>query len=222
MGNKEIKIETPIVIVGMEGSGTSLIAGLFYYHGMWMGPIVPGDIRNPLGYFENRVLIKSLRNVKKTAKAKKAITRNILQMGYKGGVWGAKHSALLKWELWKDFNPHWILCRRPFEDIKNSHFKIDVLYKRNKPKLNEKRLLKKYRSTQKVLNRLRDEYGGIDLFADDIVNGDVQEISKTLEKFGLTPSEKVFKIIVRWFHMKLTKTEKQIIQITIYLNYVFH
>lgn len=41
------------LIAGVPRSGTSLIAGLLAYHGIWCGKCIPGDADNRYGYFEN-------------------------------------------------------------------------------------------------------------------------------------------------------------------------
>ena len=51
----------PILIVGAPRSGTSVTAGTLYKCGAWVGRMVPADIYNPKGYFENNDLYSYLR-----------------------------------------------------------------------------------------------------------------------------------------------------------------
>lgn len=44
----------PILILGTPRSGTSMTAGVFHQHGVWVGSCRPGSNRNPKGFFENK------------------------------------------------------------------------------------------------------------------------------------------------------------------------
>lgn len=49
-------LHKPIFVTGLPRSGTSLVAGLLHTCGAWVGDTVPGDDRNPRGYFEHVIV----------------------------------------------------------------------------------------------------------------------------------------------------------------------
>ncbi|KKN15737.1 hypothetical protein LCGC14_0982900 [marine sediment metagenome] len=129
--SRGIKIERPIIILGMARSGTSIVSSILKEHGIWCGTVRKDRPSNyPTGQHENlrvkRELITRYGRVEDIRKPVRYdqdwinIATDILRKDkYPGGRWFVKHSALYG-RLWKDFNPYYICIHRDSEDILNS------------------------------------------------------------------------------------------------------
>ena len=121
----------PIVILGTPRSFTSLTAGIFRDHGVWFGHCKEYHVWCPTGSCENLEMKKILKANKRTAIVAdgtlcpriEGYTEKILKImvdeGYLDGPLAFKHSAMF-WNVWKDFDPYFICCRRPKESVMKS------------------------------------------------------------------------------------------------------
>lgn len=105
----------PIVVLGAARSGTSMVAGLFHEHGVWVGDCREPDEYNERGYFENlalkRVLIDRWGHLKRDMAVadrqegfREQVEAILEEEGYVEGPWLMKHGALY-WPAWHEFDP---------------------------------------------------------------------------------------------------------------------
>lgn len=124
---------SPFVVLGAPRSGTSLVTGLLALHGVWTGTCKGGDWRNPKGYYESQPikqlllthagrLIHEAREAEPLDKGRwqELVGRAIIEDGYQGGSWAAKHGAVYA-PLWEsDFEPIFInVWRNPDAVLKS-------------------------------------------------------------------------------------------------------
>lgn len=57
------KYKKIFLIAGVPRSGTSMIAGLLSKHGVWTGKCIAEDVFNPLGYFENKQIVRIVKDL---------------------------------------------------------------------------------------------------------------------------------------------------------------
>lgn len=125
--------------MAMPRSGSSMTAGIFAQHGVWVGHHKAGG-RNPKGSFENTVLRnlvmtlydgKGLVERGETAQPipafRKLVENAIHGDGYRGGPWLWKGSVMY-WPAWFQFEPTWVVCRRPTEAIFQSSMREPYVY----------------------------------------------------------------------------------------------
>lgn len=111
------------MILTAPRSGSSIVAGLFALHGVWVGNTAPVDESNPKGNFEGTAvggvlddLYGPLATRGKEAVANRAAALSIAEAirtdGYRSGPWLWKGSAMY-WRAFVDLDPYWITVRRP-------------------------------------------------------------------------------------------------------------
>jgi len=146
MLNKKCNLyDSPIIIMGLPRSGTSLIAGIFQICGAWLGETVSGGKENPLGYFENTLIREHVNKKILTVHGcdplgvrklpapdslniipnlKETIHYLIHKQGYQSNKkWLYKEPNItLVWEIYRFAfeNAKWIIVRRNKDDIVNS------------------------------------------------------------------------------------------------------
>lgn len=175
-------VDPPIIVLGTARSGSSLTAGLLHYHGVWVGDCRPADKRNPKGYFENQEL-KFVRT--KGPVYFKEIQHILRNQGYKGGPWLVKHGPQHWWN-WLPLHPRFVLCRR------NKKFSVDSWMKHETKSLE---VMERYQRTKvkrdnEELDRVRDEYNGIEFHPGSLSKG-FTELFELFEKLGIEPNEDV-------------------------------
>jgi len=111
-----MKIREPIIIVGTPRSGTSMVAGLFHCHGVFVGECREADGLNPKGYFEN-IELDVLRSV--DLLQRRAVGKILCGQGYNGGPWLAKHTPRYH-HCWREFQPKFVKVRRDTEQVLRS------------------------------------------------------------------------------------------------------
>jgi len=179
----------PIVILCMGRSGSSLTAGIFHEHGVWVGDCLRADARNPKGYFENIEIKKALQ--KRSGRTidrvydydpgwREFVDREIERQGYSGGPWLVKHNAIF-WPVWGDYDPSWVLVRRDPEVIFRSIRKAGFCRWMNDAKLREVIQLH-----NDQMDYIRDTLGGVDVDTDAVVNGDHETLREAVEHCGLS------------------------------------
>lgn len=178
----------PIVIIGIPRSGTSMTAGIFAKHGVWVGKCREGTSMNPKGFFENLAVKRMIhRNfgTRLTAHNRLAwpvdgwqeeIEQILRREGYTDGPWLVKHGAMA-WPAWHEFSPHWVCVRR--------HNAVRSAPKVVRPAkgltMDE---IVAYNNEQ--MDIVRDEHGGVDVFTDEVVAGDYTSLERTFDACGLT------------------------------------
>lgn len=179
----------PVVIIGMPRSFTSLTAGIFRDHGVWFGKYKDSEYA-PTGSCENFRLKRILKSHsgpivhvgeecppfpgfrEKFEAVKK-------DEGYPGGPWGAKHSAVY-WNVWKDYKPKYICCRRPIEGVLKSGERV------NFASTNEAAYKKHY----KIMDRLVSNGLAVDVRGEEYFKGNWSELERAFEFCGLDFNQK--------------------------------
>jgi hypothetical protein len=185
----------PIIVVGTPRSGTSMTAGLFAQHGVWVGPCKDGDSKNPKGYYESlpfkELLISKCGRIVHAGQLARPIPRwtehvhSILaRNGYDGGPWLVKHSAMY-WPVWRDFRPIWVCCRRDPRAIERSGKASGYL---TKPQAIQPHI--------KQMEHLRDQHGAHEVWPETFVNGDFSALVPAFEEAGLTFNHQIAEAFV--------------------------
>lgn len=175
----------PIIIVSMPRSGSSMTAGIFAKHGVWVGPARKGDRYNAKGYFESlpfkELLIKHAGRIAPAGKLAKPVQgwreiaeNTIAKHGYTGGPWLVKHSAMY-YPVWHEFpNAKYICVRRDADEVMRSgkqsgFFRADDAVQ---PHI-------------EALDYCRDVLGGVDVDTAAVVAGDYSTLHKAFAYVGL-------------------------------------
>lgn len=178
-------LDRPIVVFGPMNSGTSLITALIHIGGAWIGITKEAKWRNPLGFFENKVLEKAIYRARKSGESmKRAILMEIKRQGYCGGLWCVKqfHNQLQPWL--DNFNSFWVFVHRDFESICKSRYKDP----RDQPITSEKEqkvksLINDFEKARKSIINNTDTY--FDIWPNKIINGDYEELKQLYNKTRL-------------------------------------
>lgn len=177
-------VDNPIIIISLPRSGSSMTAGIFARHGVWVGPYKEGDGKNAKGYFESlpfkHEIIKTVGRIvhkgilaPKVEGWKETALKLIRANGYDGGPWLVKHSAMY-YPLWHEFDAKYICVRRDPESIKASGKASGYL-------TNEKAI----KPHIEAMDHVRDHLGGVDVFTDDIVRGNFESLRNAFRYTGI-------------------------------------
>lgn len=125
-------IASPIIVTGLPKSGTSIVTGSIAAHGVWTGMCRPARSQNPKGFFENRRLTKlanseELRRMGRSA-FERAVQEILMKERYKGGPWVFKLPVSTNWYIWDRLSPLWVVVRRPYNKVLDSHKRIGLSY----------------------------------------------------------------------------------------------
>lgn len=161
-------IGRPIVILSSPRSGSSMVAGCFAAHGVWVGPDKEPDEMNPKGWFENQQLAH-LRF--RDALTPENVDEVIRKQGYTGGPWLHKHTPRYA-HCWRHFNPIWVFVRREIGSIAKSRMASNGLY--DDPNIETGRSVAL--EDQMAMNDVRDRVGGFDVWAGKIIAGDYSDL----------------------------------------------
>lgn len=186
----------------MARTGTSMTSGIFHHHGVWCGECRPGDERNPKGFFEHTAIKKllkkfygvDLQEVKRPIPGfRREVERILSSEGYVDGPWLVKHSAVY-YKTWHEFNPKYVLVRRPFDATVES---TRELHQGRFPEAQRKQIIKLH-------NDVMDEIAGVNVYTQDLIQGDYSSIKKAIEYCGLDYDESVVKEFIEpgyWHHV---------------------
>jgi len=184
------EVERPIVVACMGRSGSSMVTGILHEHGAWVGKCQgPDPKRNPKGYYENVA-------IKRHAEAYVSRPRimgvhdpipgwhgfvkaTIRREGYEGGPWVVKHFAAF-YKSWLSFSPKWVLPRRDDDAIMRSTRRAGFW-----KWASDDQLRSAIRVHQQALDHLRDYHGGVEVYSDDVVNGDRSSLRAAVNSTGL-------------------------------------
>lgn len=177
-------MDDPIIIISLPRSGSSMTAGIFAKHGVWVGPYRKGDTKNAKGYFESlpfkRAIIDRVGPIvhkgilaPKLKGWKADAVMLIKRHGYTGGPWLVKHSAMY-YPLWHEFDAKYICVRRDLKSVERSGQASGML-----------RNPKAIGPHVEAMDYVRDNLGGVDVFTDEIVKGDYSSLERAFDACGL-------------------------------------
>ena len=170
-----------IIILGLPRSGSSMVAGIFALHGVWVGTCKLADTHNPKGYFEN---IFFREYMQKNYPTVEAIEKIMVSDGYKGGPWLWKVLSLNQGEF-DQFDPAYICCRRPSQQIFDS-MRSSKVFGHSMSDVALKNLIE---TRQECLE-------GHEIETDELANGNFDAIQAALFSVGLVPDTKLIEDFV--------------------------
>lgn len=179
-------MEEPIVILSIPRSGSSLIAGLFHIHGVWVGRCQKPDKYNPKGYFENLDIKKELK--KRYGRLSHTGRRAEAQRGFRGsihpytpesGKWLFKCSAMYL-NAWHEFSPQFICVRRSWTGTTESNKNTNFLGTKE-----PKRITELIASHHQEMNRAE----GVNVYPDELINRDYSSLYEAFEYCGIKLNE---------------------------------
>ena len=169
----------------MPRSGSSMTAGIFAEHGVWVGPCRPPSRENAKGHFEsvplkNEIISTVGAIVQKGVLAPKLqgwkdrALDVIRKAGYTGGPWLFKSSAMY-YPLWHEFDAKFVCVRRKVESIKQSGTKTGYF-----------RRLEAIPAHVEAMDYVRDNLGGVDVMTDEVIAGDYSSLERAFDHCGLS------------------------------------
>ena len=191
MKYEEIKFPQPIIVFGPMRSGTSLTICLLHIGGAWCGKTAVGNWRNPLGFFENRLLLAAICKARRSGNnIIEAIQKEMISQGYCGGQWVVK---LFQKQLkdWVDYDPYWVFTHRSFGSIYHStHHDMQKKFTKEEYESIKEYWAKKihglvanWSNCREQIIQKTDKY--FDITPQKIINGDHTELQNLYEKLGL-------------------------------------
>jgi len=170
----------PIVILAMPRSGSSMTAGIFAKHGVWVGPYQAGDKTNARGHFEclpiKREIVKAAGKLVEAGTLARPVDgwrhrveAIIAAHGYNCGPWMVKHSAMY-YPLWHEFNSRFVCVRRSVAAVKESGKRTGYL---TNPEA--------IPAHTKAMDHVRDHLGGVDVFTDELVAGNYSSLERAFD-----------------------------------------
>lgn len=208
---------TPIFILGLPRSGTSMVAGSINISGAWSGRTVPGDREsNPKGFFEHIVIrehiIKKLLiyagcdplGVRKlpdpqllgeVSNLADIIKNILLSEGYKNDrPWMYKDAKLtLLWPvLLKTFpDAKWVIVNRDLEGFVNSCCRTHFMKQHSTDHNYWKQFAKEYQIRLDALKNNSDNV--FEISSPEIIKGDFTNLKKIIVQLGLKYKENKLK-----------------------------
>ena len=181
----------PIIVLGMPRSGSSMAAGLFAEHGVWTGSCREPSQYNGKGFFENfaikKVIIKMQGPIvhdgllgQPMPGFRELVEAAIKRDGYESGPWLWKGSALY-WPCFYEFQPTWVLCRRPSQQIFDSCRSSGIFGK----DLSDERLREIIDLHQKVMDNLATGAKAFQVDTWKVAQGDYTSIISAVNGCGL-------------------------------------
>lgn len=168
----------------MPRSGSSMTAGIFDIHGCWKGNYNIGCSYNPKGYFENldakAILIRRCGKLAQgviPAEPQSGFKQEILQKLKPEGKWFIKCSAMYR-NAFNEFNPKFICVRRKTEGLIGSNKKTGFMGTGDVDKL--KMIIDAH-------NREMDISQGVDVYTDQLIEGDFSSIISALKHCDIEP-----------------------------------
>lgn len=202
--------ESPIFVLGLPRSGTSLIAGSLKICGAWLGETVPGGgIENPKGFFENIYLREQInKNLLNALNADplgvqnlpileslppvdglvEMIKKGLDESGYTNDrPWLFKDAKLsLLWPIYAKAFPHahWVIVRRKSEHIIASCLNTSFMKKQSRDPLFWQTWVNEYLTRIEKLKR--SNYQWTEIWSSPIINSDLSTLKQLNDKLQLT------------------------------------
>lgn len=188
----EVQMNRPIMLWMTSRSRSSLVSQIFINHGVWWGD-TPAQIS---GYEMNEN--QNIKNLLKKFKTKywkkihltpvspqwnQEFETKLEQIVPPDKTWMMK-TGVEYYNAFQGLNPYNIFIRRPARDVATS-----LSNKRSDVTFEDAYIAAKWRT--RYMNDLREEYGGVDVHTDRILEGDFSEIKHAIEYCGLEFDEDV-------------------------------
>lgn len=200
-------MENPIIILACPRSGSSMTAGLFAQHGVWVGICRGGNENNPKGYFENTLIKKQIKTLFGIELLRDApilpdpafmpeVYRIRDSQNYTGGPWLVKHSALY-WRIWD--KAKFVCVRRPVASVVQSNIDIGLY----RDKWNREQLTTIMENHNTEMDYVVRHHGGRNVYTDDIVRGDYLSLKDAMEYCGIEMDFSIVRSFVEpkyWTH----------------------
>ena len=200
---------TPIFVLGLPRSGTSLIAGILEICGAWLGDTVPGGgVENPKGFFENIYLreqvnkkilnsldvdplgvqkLPELATLPAIDGLKEVIRSGLKKEGYDSSrPWLFKDAKLtLLWPVYlKAFpNAHWVIVRRETQHIIASCLNTSFMKKQSSNPSFWRNWSDEYLLRLDALKQSQCSWS--EIWSPKIINGELDELAVLVEQLGL-------------------------------------
>lgn len=182
----------PIIILGMPRGGTSMTAGLFAKHDVWIGRCRKPDKLNPKGYFENLDFKDEfVKRFGRIAQSGETSTHQddwseiVKGIAPKEDRWLVKSTAMY-WPTWVEFDPWFVCARRDPVKVVQSGLKTGF-YDSENP-LWVAWLVNRH---NEEMDRIVDDHGGVNVYVDQLVKSDLTSLSRAFEYCGLALNEKI-------------------------------
>ena len=202
-------IDTPVFILGLPRSGTSMVAGLLRLSGLWLGTTVPGGVaENRMGFFENIVLreqvtkpilarlgcdplgVRSLPRLDRLpdgAGLRPVVEQAICSEGYRGErPWGYKDAkTTLLWPLWRQAFPGavFLIVKRDPEEVIQSCMRTGFMQQHSRDPQFWRRFVAEYESR---LTQLHNSGARVlPVNSGEVVRGDLSNLCLVIEQLEL-------------------------------------
>jgi hypothetical protein len=218
--------ESPIFILGLPRSGTSLITGSLNICGAWTGTTFPGNSDNPKGFFEHIVLremvtktilkrlgcdplgVKKLPPIDYTVKnsnLKSIVYRILKEDGYNNDMpWIYKCPKLsLIWRFFWDAFPKskWIVVKRNKQDIINSLLRTKFMNRHSTNHIFWENFIKEYNLR---INKLKTSLTNFrEINSVDIVEKNYTDFIDIIDWLGLTFKNKAIEQFISKSHFNI-------------------
>lgn len=206
-----VNLDNPIIILAYPRSGSSMTAGLFAAHGVWVGTSRGGNENNPKGFFEHthiKQLLKKRFGWDLMALSKNPpqpidgfygdITTILEKDGWNGEQWLCKHSALY-WRAWSDFKPKFILVRRDIEQTVRSNISVGL----HRGEWTPKQLTEIMQAHHREMDILSEYHDGKNVYTDELIKGDYSSLESAMAYCGIVMKEEIVKDFIEpkyWKH----------------------
>lgn len=177
--------DDPIVVIGMPRSGTSMVAGVFAAHGVFVGTCKEADSKNEKGFFEHvgftelviklygRGVISKNRVPEPHLDFKGRLMALMEEDGYDGGPWLIKHAHVYH-RIWEGFNPRFVVVKRDAGSISQSA--EDLGWRSSISYIIE---------CQKMLDRVAKKHGAPVVDSNEVVKGNYDSLRAAFDSCGL-------------------------------------
>lgn len=195
----------PILIMALPRSGSSMTAGIFAAHGVWVGRHNREGRRNVKGSFEGKAVRNAVIHTfgrghvvaglpcAQTPGFRAAIERAVTADGYESGPWLWKGSAMY-WPAWFEFpDAKWIVCRRDAEASVKSALMPPYVYGKNCARWEARRIVQAH---NRELDKIVKLFGAPEVDTEAVAHGDFLTIELALERCGIRPDRKLIEDFV--------------------------
>lgn len=172
-----------IAIMSFPRTGSSMTAGLFAKHGVWVGNCREGDGLNKKGYFENqdfKRLVKGIRLIgihiadRTPFEPDKRVTDRLINLQPEA-PWLVKSSAMY-WKQFDHLKPYYICVRRNKADCMASN-KRALLYREGHEASFDRHA--------KEMDYLVETRQAINVYTDEVNQGDYSSLERAFEHCGI-------------------------------------